>query len=283
MENSIGDFFETGDYMIVFAGEYLGSGKTVISLESAWHEIRRDDFLLPQSKRLKGLHCKVVFELKSARKVWEVLSKLDPEIFISGAVLQLFPADSRKPGYEFQKVFFDSLIDNSGDTANAASARLAMRCEISADAPELFNCLPENARPENLPEKIFPDLKNLLRQIGMLLSEQLDAVFDHTLHIGYMPTGRSCYNLELAKCKAWNSAACRLLELKLTARFPLQEKFSVDEKLYKTANFLQGFIIEHDENTALHCQIGELDFTGSCTVAGKTFTSSVMHFTLALL
>ena len=283
MENNIDNFFETGDYIIVFAGEYLGCGRTNITLESRWHEIRRDDFAPLQEKRLQALCCKAVLELKSSTQLWDYLNRLPAEVFISGGILQLFPMNCRRRGYQFNRVFFDSLTDSSGNTVKSGTVKLSLICETSTNA-ELFTRLPENSRPENLPEMCYPDLKNMLRQTGMLLAEKLGAVFDHTLHISYItPDKCGAYFLELKKCKTLDFSACRIFELQLTARFPWQEKFIVDEKLYKTANFLQDFVIEQNSNIALYCRVDELDFSKKCTVAGKTYTESIMHFSLTLI
>ena len=279
MENNCKDFFEIGDCMALFAGEYLGGGKVDFSLKSQWHELRRDDFMLLRSRKLQALDAAVALELKNSTRVLAVLEQLDSTVFASGGSLQLLPFDRRRNGLEFSKVFFDRM-----EYSNSASDRvkLVFGCEKIDDSGKLFTRLEECVYPEALPEMNFPDLKNLLRTLGILLAEKVDAVFDHTLCINqFAPAPRGCYSLELENCRDWNSGSWGSFELTLNARFPAEEKFFIDQKLYNTAQFLHGYILEC-ENASLLCRIKELDFSSGQSLAGKSFFISSMRFTLTL-
>ncbi len=284
MENNVKDFWEVGESMAVFAGEYLGLCRSIITLKPLWHELRRDDFLPPEVRHLRKLGCSVTLELSGGDRVWEVLSDLEKSVFTSGGVLQLFPVDQRRKGYEFEHCFFDGLVHDSNKELAAGSVELLFDCETGDGSGGLFKRLPENSRPEVLPEMVLPDLKDLLRTLGILLAEKTDTVFDHTLCLNHFaPDPRGSCSLELENCREWNSKMCNVFDLRLTARYPVSEKFFVEQMLYKTAQFLHGFILEVNGNTHWLCRVRELDFSNVHNVAGKVFANSVMRFTLTIL
>lgn len=284
MEKTIEDFFEAGDCMAVFAGKYLGSGKTVLSIDWQWHELRRDDFLPPQAKQLQVLRVNSEIELNNGERLWDCLSEFDRTVFTDGAVLDLFPIDCRLKGYRFERVFFKNMKHHVCGKTFGDKVKLCFTCEKAAGNTDFFTRLPVNSRPAGLPESIRPDLKTLLRSVGILLSEKLDVIFDRTLAIDhFMHDSQGFYSLELVNCKNWNSGICGVFELKLTARFPMEEKFNAEQKLYDTANFLNEYVIEIAENTAMLCQIKELDFSGKKNVSGKTFSESSMLLQLSLI
>lgn len=284
MENNVKDFCEVGETMAVFAGKYLGCGKAVMSLKPLWHELRRDEFMPPESKQLRKLNFSIALVLSSGDRLWEALSDLDKSVFTAGSVLQLFPLDCRRKGYEFARSFFAGAVHSFNRDLAFGSVELTFDCETSDGSSGLFKRLPENSRPENLPEMVMPDLKDLLRTVGILLAEKTDTVFDHTLCLNYFaPDPRGSCSLELEKCREWNSNMCCVFDLRLTARYPVSEKFFVEQKLYDTAQFLHGFILESNENTHLLCSVKDLDFSATHNVAGKIFTNSIMRFALTML
>ena len=280
MENNCKDFFEIGDCMAVFAGEYLGCGTVNFSLKSVWHELRRDDFMPLKSRNLQALNAAVVLDFKNNDRVLPVLEKTENPVFTGGGALQLVPLDRRKSGFEFPRAFFDRMEHLSGNGIPGGSVKIAFECE-ACDNGRFFTRLPENFYPEDLPEMTFPDLKDLLRSLGILLAEKLGVVYDHTLCINHIvPDPRGGYSLELVDCRDWNSGAWGVFELKLNACCPAEEKFASDQKLYDTAQFMHGYIFECC-NASLICRIKELDFTPAQSVAGKNFSRSSMRFTLA--
>ena len=286
MENKVKDFSEFGDCMAVFAGKYLGYGKAVIKLSPLWHDIRRDAFTPTGGRKLQQLGARAVLELRSGNRVWCAWEELAENIFTGGGVLQLFPRDLRSKGYQFERCFFAGLEHSSGSGFAHGNIKLLFDCETSADCSRLFTRLPEGSQPEGLPEsfKTEFDLKGLLRQVGVLLAEKLDEVFDHSLCINFFaPDPRGSSSLELENCREWNADSCTVFDLRLTVRYPVSKKFFIDQKIYSTAQFLHGYIFETSDNAALLCQIKDLDFSKSQSVAGKIFTNSIMRFSLTML
>lgn len=286
MENKVKDFSEFGDCMAVFAGKYLGYGKAIIKLNPLWHDIRRDSFMPTGGRKLQKLGAGVVLELRSGNRVWCAWEELAENIFTGGGVLQLFPRDLRSRGYQFERCFFAGLEHASGSGFAYGNIKLVFDCETSAGSNSFFTRLPEGSVAEDLPEMVNSgfDLKGLLRQVGVLLAEKLDAVFDHSLCIDFFaPDPRGSCSLELENCREWNVGACTVFDLRLTARYPVSEKFFIDQKIYNAAQFLHGYILETQDNATLLCQIKDLDFSKSQSVAGKNFTNSVMRFSLTVL
>ena len=281
MENNCNDFFEIGDCMAVFAGKYLGCGKMDFSLKSAWHELRRDDFMPLRSRNLQAIDAAVVLELKNGDRVLPVLENADRSLFTDGGVLRLLPIDRRRSGFEFPRAFFDRMEHVSGDGISGGAVKVAFACESFGNGG-FFTHLSGDVYPDDLPEMTFPDLKDLLRTLGILLAEKLDVVFDHTLCINHIaPNPRGGYSLELLSCRDWSTGAWGTFELKLNASIPVEEKFASDQKLYDAAQFMHGYVFECN-NVNLHCRIKELDFSSTQSVVGKNFARSSMRFTLAL-
>lgn len=279
MENIIKDFFEPGECIAVFAGELLGRSKVSARLEPAWLDIRRDDFLPVREKHLKSCRILLSAEFKSSEKLRDSLCRVDDEVFTSGGILQLFPLDRRHGGWQFERVFLDSAEHTAGSGTTPGKIKISFICEASYENHSFFSRLPDSSFPENLPVFTAPDLKKLLRSLGILLAEQLDAVFDHTLCINYFaPSSRGGYSLELEHCKEWNDKMCGVFNLKLTARFPVSEKFFVDQKLYNTACFIHEHTLDMDEDFRGICYVEDLDFSVMQSVAGQTFSNSMMRF-----
>ena len=194
MENNCRDFFEIGDCMVLFAGEYLGCGKVDFTLKSVWRELRRDDLMLLRSRKLQGLHSVLTLTLKNGDRILSVLETLDPAVFSSGGSLQLLPYDRRRCGFVFGRAFFDGMDYCGFCGSDPDCIKLVFGCEPLKDSGELFTRLEKVNYPENLPAVCFPDLKTLLRTLGILLSEKLDAIFDHTLCINrFAPVPRGSY------------------------------------------------------------------------------------------
>lgn len=282
------NFYEFGDFMIEFDNRYLGCGKTTLTMESAWRDIRRDALLPPQQKLVKALNITITSCLKSGNRVWELLSDDEKRFSIGGidgkgAVLKLYPADPGRRGFAFQRVFIRKIEDVSGNNQSSGQFKLEFTGESDPVNGAYFTRLEPGSRPAELPARSVVDMKALMQKLIVLLAPRLGAVADHSINIdSFAPVPEGSYSLSLEKCKDLCNEQFHSFEFKLTARFLREKKFYADQKLYDCAQFLNDYRIDLGSAVIACCRINELDFSGQKNISGNSVSDSFIKFTLIL-
>ena len=285
--SNIENFFEYGDFMVEFDGDYLGCGSVAVAFKPSFLDLRRDALLPPQAKQIRSVDLSVTVQLGSADKFWESLGGCDSvlfggNIFRKGAVLRLYPADPARQGYEFKRVYLQNFEHISGGEISAGKVKVLFNAELKFSDRNYFVRLEPGLRPAAAQaQKGVADTAVICERLTGVLAGKLGAIPGQTLSMNFFaPPPRGSYALFLERCSGWGGSAAHSFDFKLAARFPVNEKSSVDLKLYQLAQFLHDYRLELGDYTALACRVDALEYVNTKKIDGNTVTDSVLKFTL---
>ncbi len=285
--------WEVGDFLVEFAGVYLGEGAVVLQMAPSFLEVRQDALQILQARRVKGVALRVNADLTNAPSLFDVLqadttdftlATLAGSVFTSGGVLKLYPADPKMRGYEFKRAFCRNSERRSGAYLETGDTVLSFDCEADAENGIYFSRLAAGARPGGLAERTMPDGAQLTRELIHVLAGPLNALADRTLCRGrFAPDPAGSYGLFLDACSDWEHHAPRRFEYTLIGRFPMEQKDLVDQRLSNAANLLHGMRPALPNLAPLACKVRRLAFDGHAAIFGRQETGSELNFSVLMI
>ena len=284
------NFIEMGDFLVEFNQTYLGCGKTSLALTLKGSSIRRDEFAPSQYRKIDSCQWSIRLALGSAERIWQMIAEdekctqknFQRELFTQGAKLKLYPVSPLRQGYEFKRVYLESVSEESGDGVAPAEALIRFAAESAADDTTFFTRMGAGARPESAPEKVVPDSDAVSRELLQLFRQYLDITEDQLLELNFFEGSANAYKLQLQACQNWEKQHPHNLVYTLTSRFLLKDKQAAEQKVFDSAVRLHGHTLSCAAPLAAICRVQDLQFGNIKIINGRSMVENVLTFSVLI-
>ena len=277
-------FSETDGFFVDFNGVYLGAGQVEFDLKSQTHELRRDDLHHLRCRAMRNLSLTVKVKLASGDRFWELLCadcEQAHSLCCSGGSLRLYPADIRRSGYLWERVFLESAIHRSGEKESDGVMELFFAAGAESEDAWKMSRLEPGTLPPDIAGKALVPIARITRELMDFLKQELNAVPGQNLCLNFPAPGQGgSYLLKLQKCSDFHWRGTRKLDYTLAAAFPVAEKNEVDAAMAELAEKLNGFCLNQTDLPESRCRVKSLDLSRIKSSNGRSVTDAVLDFSV---
>ena len=282
---------ESEDFLIEYAGCYLGCGRAVWTLEPQMRELRRDKWSTLREKSITALNWKISLSIAGGEKFWDFISYADAvntatfssRMFTAGCELKLFPVDPQLEGYCFKRCYLDKIVQKDDEKNCGRCFELVFSCESDLTFNKYFARMSAGARPEAAVETKAVDIVLLQRHLLELLGEKLNLIPGQgiTLNFFNAACGLSAM-LKLTECKNWQFNSPREFDFTLQCRTAAGEKSDIVQKIYDIALELNGSSLSLENINVRSCRVRTLEFGVLKNSNGSAFCEHTLDFSLTV-
>ena len=275
---------ETGGFYVEFNGTFCGTGQVAFELENQTHELRRDKLQQLRGRVLHNLTLTVKVKLAAGDRFWELLcadGEQAEALCCAGGNLCLYPVDTLRRGYVFERVFLEKVKHLSGSGDDKCALDLFFTAENGSNGSWKFSRLQAGVLPSAVSASEHIPIARITRKLMDFLKQELKAVPGQNLCLNFPAPGQGgSYLLKLQKCSDFHYRGTRKLDYTLAAVFPVAEKNEVDSAMAELAEKLNGFCLDETDLSTLRCRVKNLDLSRVKSSNGRSVTDTVLEFSV---